>query len=447
MSVNVSQNSTSGYVSQTISKPVIVLMRAQGTAIVLLNAIVLITLMMKKRTFPAIYWLHIVCLAVNDILAGMANVFISFIDMTFISNSLGSCSIVIVFLFSSQAASLYNIFGICIYRCLSLRRHRISSSIWKDWHTIVSTSTAWILSICLCASPVILFSKPDDYIEKQYCSLESIFGADIAKGTSIIMGSFILPLMFTNILYAVLFCKSRSNTTRPCSTRTNSENGSMCTVSAMLLDAPCPIPPNRMTFLTNIAKVSVPQCRSNVTSPSIAQRSSDKATRETTSLSIQRNMYDNVEHRRNPVQLLSIQPLYEQNDPKPSTSSNNDCINSDSSNKTHVNSFMCSKPVDTPVQKHKRQYISGSILRQRRVFTLLCTILLFLNIFSWPAIISILLAGNMHALSLGRNTLLPLFTTICLNSAINPMLYTATIPEFRFALINILHGIQNYFKC
>jgi hypothetical protein len=185
-------------------------MRSQSLIIIMLNFAVLIILASKKSKFPAVYWLQIVCLAFNDFLAGIANFAISFVDHPYFTESNINCAVVVVFLFSSQSASLYNIFGISIHRYVVLKRCNIHSNVWKHQYTLLCTAIAWTVSLLLCSLPVLMFSKTTTFNEAKFCSVQTLFGANVKSGMIILMGSFIFPLLFTNILYIVLFCVLRS---------------------------------------------------------------------------------------------------------------------------------------------------------------------------------------------------------------------------------------------
>lgn len=397
------------------------MMRTQGTIIVLMNFIVLVTLATKKSKFPTVYWLQIVCLAFNDMLAGIANFAISWIDLPHIKKELAICSIVVVFLYSSQSASLYNIFGICIHRFVVLKRADRNVNVWKHKHTLLCTSAAWVLSIFLCSLPVALYNKPDEYRRFKLCSLKPIFGKDIDKGMFIMIGSFIVPLIFTNIMYIILFVMLNTvfKSVQPVSTQTQTDTGSSNTDNAFFNRGL----PSTSTVVSN---KSLSSEKSQVQEPRV----------QTERMSARSSLFLKVPKRQNTIKLLSVKNLTEQ---APSTRSQQVTIYSPQQLESKRSAYQ------TPTVQ-TLQYTPPMILRQRRAFALLGVILLFLNIFSWPAITALLLTSMVHTISLDRNTLLPLFTTICFNSVVNPILYTATITEFRSALLDMLNYISKMCK-
>lgn len=353
-------------------------------------------------------------------LAGIANFAISWIDLPYIREELAICSIVVVFLYSSQSASLYNIFGICIHRFVVLKRADRNVNVWKHKHTLFCTSGAWVLSTFLCSLPVALYNKPDEYRRFKLCSLKPIFGKDIDKGVLIMMGSFIVPLIFTNIMYIILFCmlKTVFRTVQPVSTQSQTDNGSSNTVSRRL--------PSTSTDITDISNKSLPSEKSQEQEPR------DQPQRKSTRSSL----FLKVPERRNTIKLLSVKTLAEQS---PRTRPEQATIYSQRQMEPKRSSYQ------TPTVQPPH-FTPQMILRQRKAFALLGIILLFLNIFSWPAITALLLTSMVHTISLDRSTLLPLFTTICFNSVVNPILYTATITEFRSALLDVLNYISKMCK-
>jgi hypothetical protein len=98
-------------------------------------------------------------------------------------------------------------------------------------------------------------------------------------------------------------------------------------------------------------------------------------------------------------------------------------------------------------QTSERHVLSIRSVRQRRVFKLLGVILILLNICSWPSIITMLYTSQVNESSLKRDNLMLLFTTICFNSVLNPVLYTATIPEFRSFILDKLFKIKSLYTC
>ncbi|XP_060577868.1 uncharacterized protein LOC132734979 [Ruditapes philippinarum] len=98
------------------------------------------------------------------------------------------------------------------------------------------------------------------------------------------------------------------------------------------------------------------------------------------------------------------------------------------------------------LQRSKQRVIAMRAQRQIRVFRLVGIILLFLNICSWPSIIVFLLRSH-NQITAKRNSLMMVFTTMCFNSALNPVLYAATLTEFRKYIYDGFIKIKNYFKC
>jgi hypothetical protein len=160
----------------------------------------------------------------------------------------------------------------------------------------------------------------------------------------------------------------------------------------------------------------------------------------------QRSLFLEVPKRQESVQLLSVKSVSQ-----PSTSTSIVALDSTINNVRSVDldnrNRSCSLVRSyTSGQSQSQRNIPQTLLRQRKAYTLLGIILLFLNIFTWPAIVALLLTSMINTISIGRETLLPLFTTICVNSVVNPILYTATITEFRSVLCEILISIYDITK-
>lgn len=469
LSSNASNNSTFASNFQAMYPYTLAYMRSQSLIIVFLNFAVLIILVSNKGKFPAIYWLQIICLAFNDFLAGVANFIISFVDHPYFKDSNINCTVAVVFLFASQSASLYNIFGISIHRFVVLKKSNIYSNVWRHRHTLLSTAIAWTVSLVLCILPVLLFSNATAYKEANYCSVQTLFGANVKSAMIILMGSFILPLLFTNILYIVLFCALRLvwQTVKPIETNTNSEVGSLCSMTALFNGTEvCNLSGNteRIANISNQSHLSEQvfvqseKLRSlNETEPStlhdLANTTKAKnAVVGSKSLNAstlkpkiplqakQRGLFLEVPKRQDTVQLINVKPLCQ-----PSTSTSIEASASGIGTKSYNGSPVSSTGSIKTLAK-QQIHIPHNVLRQRKAYTLLGIILLFLNILTWPGIVALVLTSMINTISLGRETLLPLFTTICVNSAVNPVLYTATITEFRSVLCEILLTIYKVTK-
>jgi hypothetical protein len=347
-------------------------MRLEGVIILIFNIFVLLVLAFQRGKFPPTYWTQIICLAFNDFIAGIAVFLSSFIDSLPIRENIATCGLTVVFLFGSQNASLYNIFGISIFRFIVLRRADTGTRLWQKRHTVFATLFSWTLSVVLCTLPIVLYNKSAEYSATKYCSVQHIFQEDLKQGMLIMMGSFIVPLLFTNILYLTLFYSLKSKW-------------------------------KRVTPVTEAAS-SVVSCPAPQT---LAVTEQIDATRRNTS-----------------AQSASCAGQYSLTNMKPKGYAQ--CLDSRTS-EGHV--------------------LSIRSVRQRRVFKLLGVILILLNICSWPSIITMLYTSQVNKSSLKRDNLMLLFTSICFNSVLNPILYTATIPEFRSFILDKLFKIKSLFTC
>lgn len=65
-------------------------MHANSLCIILLNSIVIICLGVRKHLFPSTYWIHLLCLSINDIIAGLSTFVLSFIDRPMFSEKVFS---------------------------------------------------------------------------------------------------------------------------------------------------------------------------------------------------------------------------------------------------------------------------------------------------------------------------------------------------------------------
>lgn len=381
------------------------MMRLEGAIIVALNITVVLTLSIKKDKFPSVYWLQLLCLASNDTLAGLANFFISFIDVPFIGDSLVNCASVIAFMLITQSASLFNIFGISVHRFLILKGYNRSGFIWRPYYTIICTVTAWTLSTLLCMTPILLYHKPASYANIKYCAMEHIFGADKRKGMlSMVVGPFMIPLVFINIIYVVLVCKFRTSANR--------------------------IRPRVATMNTS----SVPTIKMNLSEESTSASPGNHKPNGP-------ELYDNStpSGHKKPKPIINNY-LQVPNIRIPSAKKSVTKTQHSMKRKMQASTSRCPEQQSSWTQ-------SAATKRQRRAFTLLGIILLFLNIFSWPLVVSLILKYTVTTFVFNRNVVLMLFGALCLNSAVNPLLYTARIPEFRTSLLEIILSIRYRITC
>ena len=413
-STNVSTNVTVHSDVQTLHPAIKIYVGFQSLIIIFLNFAVLAVICAKRSKFPDIYWLQIVCLTFNDLLAGFSNFLISLIETSYFKDNLDNCCIIFVFLLSSQSASLYNILGISIHRYVVLKRENGNANVWKHLHTFLCTFFAWAISLSLCSLSVLKFKrKGTDKNTNDDCSFKSILGENVKPGMSVLFGSFILPLILTNVIYFTLLCvlRTRMETINPIETKT-----------------------------TNVKKLTRSNSQANETR-ALDQISGSTNVREVEKELDPKKVSDKIEDTQEAVELLSMRHLRQ---PKADT----DIIATSSAIKdsdvmTRRKGSTSHSEATVQTQKYS---IPQTLLRQRKAYNLLGIILIFLNMCTLPAIVALALASVIDTVYLSRDFLFLLFSTICFNSFVNPIIYTIMLTEFRSVLCEIMITIYGMFR-
>ncbi|KAL4238393.1 hypothetical protein ACF0H5_003102 [Mactra antiquata] len=400
---NNSTNVTTVTAHEHMPASVVSLIYVEGFAIVALNLAVLLILVARKKNFPSVYRVQLLCLAVNDMLVGVGDFLLCLVDEPYIKNRYSNCAIVLVFTLVAQSASLYNIFGICIHRFLLLKRCNQNSFTWKHCYTIGCTILAWTLGTSLCFIPFIPYHKTEEYTNINYCSLPTMLKEDLRKGVWIMMmGAYLMPLIFVNIIYAVLFYNMKRLVCRiePAYAGTSSNgipNAHRC-----------------KPFSSHIETITLYAAELDSKGPS------NKGLKSTL------HKCPNAYFKRPKCNGLFIKKK-RNNDP---SGPGNSDANKD--------------PSSVPPR-----YLLHSTrsIRERSIFNLLGIILLLLNAFTWPGIAGMAMAVVLSSSKVDRNIMIPMITIMSLNSAVNPLLYSMRIPEFRSSLKEIRKSMSEWITC
>ena len=95
----------------------ILIMRVNSVAIFVENMIVAICLLTHRNKFSKKeFWLHLLCMNINDLFVGITMFMLSFINTDIISKSVGGCVSLLILVAIPQLALSYIALSICIYR-------------------------------------------------------------------------------------------------------------------------------------------------------------------------------------------------------------------------------------------------------------------------------------------------------------------------------------------
>ena len=403
-------NVTHEYEEQFEDVPImlIVMMRVTALLILVLNGTVLYCLCVKKQSMPKIYILQMVCLCLTDNMAGGALLAMSFADYDWFRNDIIRCCFLLGFFISSQSTTLYNVTAICINRfIIMLRMDKLDHHLTKA--KVIGFSTAAIMfGFVFCSLPFIFWKPRQEYLHNTGCSMETVFREKLISSMKVFLGTFLFPLLITNLLYGCLFfmLRHKQRQIRPEIHCMTDKSGSSA------------VNPNtRRIIQENTDSGRGSSIDRNFGPTAIQTTSSGVRQGTSTSTGIlnqttwQKRMgQENVIPAASSTRALSVKQSTLNN--VPST------LSSNSERRAH----------------------------QSRAFALLGFILLFLNIFSWPGITVLLMESLIDSWSLSRGVKFPLFSTITFNSIINPILYTVRVKEFRKALSDTLFCSQSRFR-
>ena len=94
-----------------------IIMRVNSVAIFVENLLVVICLLTHRNKFSKKeFWLHLLCLSINDLFVGITLFMLSFKDSVIFSKSVGGCVSLMVLVAIPQLALPYIALSICIYR-------------------------------------------------------------------------------------------------------------------------------------------------------------------------------------------------------------------------------------------------------------------------------------------------------------------------------------------
>ena len=182
----------------------ITVMRVNSLAIFIENLIVAVCLYTHKNTFSRReFWLHLVCLNINDILVGISLLLLSFINAEVFNKSLKGCALLMVVVVIPQLTLPYNVLSICVYRFTFLIFSDKRRFGWKTKMTVFQIVGIHLFSAVYTIVPFIIWTTDDHIISN--CSPVNVFGPNRGKAFGFIGAGILLPLIVLNILYCVTF--------------------------------------------------------------------------------------------------------------------------------------------------------------------------------------------------------------------------------------------------
>ena len=146
---------------------------------------------------------------------------LSFINYDAFDN-VSVCIVLWICVIVSQLSFLYNILGICIYRFLFILhtgKHRFG---WKSNTTVVQLAICFIITIVYGSGTFFISERNGDNLSR--CGKDELLGKNLKVVGIYLSTGLFAPLVCTDVLYMILFCKIRgiSNRRKLCSQRSNS---------------------------------------------------------------------------------------------------------------------------------------------------------------------------------------------------------------------------------
>ena len=188
----------------------IIFVRINALAIFLENLIVAACLFSQRKKFSKKeFWLHLVCLNINDLFVGAAMFLLSYVNNELFNNNRNGCYVLMAVVIISQLALLYNLLSICVYRFMFLvctDRFRFG---WKTKLTIFQIIFVYLFCTVYTIIPITLWPRQTQVILK--CAAQPAFGNNTGKVFIFISAGLFIPLIILNILYCVTFYKLRRN--------------------------------------------------------------------------------------------------------------------------------------------------------------------------------------------------------------------------------------------
>lgn len=386
------QDRMTGYHSP---KFLLILLKLNGTVIVVLNSLVLTCLIVKKRLFSGRgLWYQLVCLSTNDVLAGVGVILMATVESKDVQRDLELCIIAYAGNIVAQIATLLNILAICMRRFFAVKyNHRFGKKLYEPWVSVAQMTTTWGISSLFCMIPFRLWKTR--YVHIEGCSFETIFGSNYNKAVGFLFSGLIVPLILTNCIYVCTFIMMRRNlkklnkivpTSGGYTTFTTSSGNITIKIDTL------PILKTRIILCNRKNKISTCNKLVNEKLPQHSSRST---------ISISSNI---------PF-VPTILPWTESDSDKGRIRSE---AGSDKGSRTDY---------DTSSAK-------------KRAFVLIGIVLLTVNVLSWPAIIGGILS-LIDSLGIGHGLKVGLLAFVTLNSLVNPFIYTFRVSEFKKILSDL----------
>ena len=260
------------------------------------------------------------------------------------------------------------------------------------------STAALIFSSAFCSLSFVCWGPDQRFRNSTGCSMEAVFSENMGSSMKVFWGTFLLPLLLTNFLYASLFfmIRHKQRQIQPAS-HTSIHRG-----------------------VASIVKMS--------TKKQFIQGGGVVST---------------LNQVQSPRAGLANLNTSRQDKLTPKTDAQNTCISQTTSDLEHK--IDLTSPVGHTKVKQSNANTAKSTsnsdaerrIYQTKAFTLIGMILLFLNVCTWPSVIVLMMGSIIDEWSLSRGTTVPLFCSLSSNAVINPILYTVRLQEFRTVLSDV----------
>lgn len=164
------------------------------------NTIIVVCFLMNRKKIWPIFSTQILSLSLCDMCVGYASLPVVVFPFIGVEARMKSCGILMYVFFAAQCASINHILCLCVQRCNVIRNlSKAGSSKSSIAIPLLSVLSAWIASFSLCIFPTTYLEIK--YPERKGCTIEDLFGEKASIVLSLVLAIYLVPQVFTNILY------------------------------------------------------------------------------------------------------------------------------------------------------------------------------------------------------------------------------------------------------
>ena len=168
--------------------------------ILLANSTIAVCFIINRKIKWPTFSTQVLCLSITDIVVGLGSLPLTILPLICKTISYRYCSLIFFIFFASQCASLYQIFGICVHRCIITNKASRINEQRSDFRVpLALVLSSWTLSSVVNSLLLFLYGRTDATVMQ--CQFNELFTGNINQAATFLFIIYFVPYILTNVLY------------------------------------------------------------------------------------------------------------------------------------------------------------------------------------------------------------------------------------------------------